>query len=172
MSEVTIRPATADDDAALDAISRANWTLGGSVTPAPPPPGTPFFDPGANHADVLVAEAGGTVAGYVRLGPATPAVESTRHVLTVRGLAVDPARHRQGIGRLLIEAAIEEARARGARRLTLRVLADNTAARALYEAAGFTVEGVLREEFLLRGRYVDDVLMARDLTLAAPLRER
>jgi hypothetical protein len=31
---------------------------------------------------------------------------------------------------------------------------------------------VLREEFLLRGRYVDDVLMARDLTVAAPLRER
>ena len=38
------------------------------------------------------------------------------------------------------------------------------AARGLYEAAGFEVEGVLRGEFLLEGDYVDDVLMALDLT--------
>jgi RimJ/RimL family protein N-acetyltransferase len=44
------------------------------------------------------------------------------------------------------------------------VLGPNTTARALYEGAGFVVEGVLREEFHLDGRYVDDVLMARDLT--------
>ena len=31
---------------------------------------------------------------------------------------------------------------------------------------GFEVEGVLRGEFLLGGRYVDDVLMALDLTAA------
>jgi ribosomal protein S18 acetylase RimI-like enzyme len=169
---ITIRTSTAEDAAALDAIDRATWTLGASVAPAPRRPGTPFFEPDANHADVLVAEAGGTVAGYVRIGPAEPAVESNRHVLMVRGFAVDPGRHRQGIGRRLIDAAVDAARARGARRLTLRVLADNAAARALYEAAGFRVEGVLREEFLLGGRYVDDVLMARDLALAAPLRER
>ena len=171
MSDVTIRPSRADDDAALDAIDRATRALGGSVAPAPRRLGTPFFEPDADHADVLVAEAGGTVAGYVRIGPATP-VESNRHVLMVRGFAVDPARHRHGIGRRLLDAAIEEARARGARRLTLRVLATNAAARGLYEAAGFTVEGVLREEFWLDGRYVDDVLMARDLTLAEPLGER
>ena len=47
---------------------------------------------------------------------------------------------------------------------TLRVLGPNATARALYERAGFVVEGVLREEFHLDGRYVDDVLMARDLT--------
>jgi RimJ/RimL family protein N-acetyltransferase len=171
MSEGIIRPSRADDDDALAAIDRAAWALGGSVAPAPPRPGTPFFEPDASHADVLVAEADGTVAGYVRIGRALP-VETNRHVLMVRGFAVDPGWHRQGIGRRLLDAAIEEARARGARRLTLRVLAPNAAARAAYEAAGFTVEGVLREEFLLDGRYVDNVLMARDLTLAEPLRER
>ena len=36
----------------------------------------------------------------------------------------------------------------------------NERARRLYESAGFVVEGVLREEFFLEGRYVDDVLMA------------
>jgi len=43
------------------------------------------------------------------------------------------------------------------------VLGPNSGARALYEACGFEVEGVLREEFFLDGRYVDDVQMARRL---------
>ncbi|NUR65391.1 MAG: GNAT family N-acetyltransferase, partial [Streptomyces sp.] len=52
---------------------------------------------------------------------------------------------------------------RGARRLTLRVLGHNTPARRLYESEGFVVEGVLPEEFLLDGEYVDDVFMGRGL---------
>jgi ribosomal protein S18 acetylase RimI-like enzyme len=150
MTDVAIRSAAADDETVLAALQRATWALGAS--PAPPPaPDQPFFEPDSPYEDVLVAEVGGAVAGYVRIGPAV-ALESNRHVLMVRGLAVDPARHRQGIGRRLVDAAIDAAAARGARRLTLRVLAPNTAVRALYEAAGFTVEGVLREEYLLDGR--------------------
>jgi RimJ/RimL family protein N-acetyltransferase len=45
----------------------------------------------------------------------------------------------------------------------LRVLGPNKAARQLYATCGFATEGVLREEFLLNGRYVDDILMARCL---------
>ena len=70
------------------------------------------------------------------------------------------------MGKGLLVAAIEEARARGARRLTLRVLGHNDAARRLYESAGFVVEGVQRGEFFLDGEYRDDVLMALDLTAA------
>ena len=44
---------------------------------------------------------------------------------------------------------------------SLRVLGENDAARRLYERAGYEVEGVLRGEFHLDGRDVDDVLMAR-----------
>ena len=43
------------------------------------------------------------------------------------------------------------------------MLGTNVPARRLYEAGGFTVEGVLREQLLLGGRYVDDVFMAREL---------
>ena len=78
-------------------------------------------------------------------------------------LAVDPAARGRGIGEMLLEAAVAEAARRGARKLTLRVLAGNAPARRLYEWAGFTVEGVLKDEFLIEGRYVDDVLMARFL---------
>jgi len=60
-----------------------------------------------------------------------------------------------------MDAAIDAAAARGARKLMLRVLASNATARALYDSCGFEVEGIVREAFLLEGRYVDDVLMAR-----------
>jgi ribosomal protein S18 acetylase RimI-like enzyme len=162
VSGVTIRRAGARDDAALAALDEVTWSPLASPAP-PPPPGRPFFDGRSDPADVLVAEAGDAIAGYVAIGPPTP-VASNAHVLMVRGLAVDPAWRGRGIGRRLVDAAVAEAERRGARRLTLRVLAPNAAARALYEAAGFVVEGVLREEFLLDDRYVDDVLMARALT--------
>jgi ribosomal protein S18 acetylase RimI-like enzyme len=81
-------------------------------------------------------------------------------VLHVSGLGVDPALQRRGVGRALVEGAIATARERGMRRLTLRVLAHNTAARELYASCGFVVEGVMRGEFHLDGRDIDDVLMA------------
>jgi ribosomal protein S18 acetylase RimI-like enzyme len=156
-----IRPATAQDDAALRALDAATWAWW--VTPGPDrPPDTPFFGAGEIPADVLVAEEDGAIVGYVALGPPTR-LESNRHVMGVRGLAVAPAHQGRGVGRTLLEAAAAEARARGARRLRLRVLSANTGARSLYESFGFVVEGVLREEFLLDGRYVDDVLMALEL---------
>jgi RimJ/RimL family protein N-acetyltransferase len=67
------------------------------------------------------------------------------------------------VGRALLRAAQEEARRLGARRITLRVLGHNAPARKLYETEGFVVEGVLPEEFLLDGAYVDDVFMGRSL---------
>ena len=82
----------------------------------------------------------------------------------ISGIAVATPYRGRGLGRRLVDAAAAAARARGARRLTLRVLADNEGARALYESAGFVIEGVQRDEFFLDGRYVDDVLMALDLT--------
>jgi ribosomal-protein-alanine N-acetyltransferase len=52
-------------------------------------------------------------------------------------LAVIPAMQRQGIARRLLHAAIRDLRAMGARVLFLEVSSSNTAARALYTAAGF-----------------------------------
>ncbi len=74
-----------------------------------------------------------------------------------------PSAQRRGVGCLLVDAALAEARARGVRRLTLRVLAPNARARRLYQSCGFVVEGVLRGEFRLDGQDVDDVLMAHNL---------
>ncbi|MGI8801631.1 MAG: GNAT family N-acetyltransferase [Solirubrobacteraceae bacterium] len=159
MDEATIRPARAEDADALRALERATWSW--EVSPAPPRPAeAPFYDAAA---DTLVAERGGALVGYARLVPVSP-LASSRHVLELHCFAFDPAHRRRGIGRRLVEAAVAEARRRGARRLCLRVLAPNAAARGLYAAAGFAEEGVLRGEFLLDGEYVDDVLMAIDLS--------
>jgi ribosomal protein S18 acetylase RimI-like enzyme len=168
---VEIRQARPEDEAALREIDAATWSA--DVSPAPPPPaGKAFFDGRIQPADVLVAEIASAeiasaeiasaVAGYAALGPAT-ALASNAHVMVVRSVAVDPARQRRGAGRRLMEASVAEARARGARKLVLRVLGVNVRARQLYQSCGFQVEGILREEFFLDGRYVDDVLMARTL---------
>lgn len=53
-------------------------------------------------------------------------------------LYVVPDRRGEGLGRALLEAAMEEARAHGADHIDLGTSEDDTAARALYESAGFT----------------------------------
>jgi len=157
----SIRPAVLADGPRLVALDRATWSVENAVVPLWPED-TDFFER-RSPDDVLVADRDGVAVGYTALAPPTP-LECNRHVLHVQGLTVDPACQRQGIARGLLEAAIGEATWRGARKLGLRVLGGNESARALYASCGFVVEGVLREEFLLGGRYVDDVLMARDLS--------
>lgn len=56
-------------------------------------------------------------------------------------IAVDRHHRRRGGGRRLLRGVADEARANGARRLFLEVGADNPAARALYEQAGFRAVG-------------------------------
>ncbi len=158
---VEVRAASTADEGALSRLDRAAWTTYSS--PGPLPEGESFFNEKTNPEDVLVAVVDGEVAGYLRLAKASR-FTSSDHVLTINGVAVDPGRQRRGVGRALIEAAATEARSRGARRLTLRVFSPNAAARALYESAGFEVEGVLRGEFFLGGVYVDDIVMALVLT--------
>lgn len=85
----------------------------------------------------LVAEdaAQGAVLGYIGL----------HHVLDegfVTNLAVDPARRREGNGGALLQAACAYGREHGLSRLALEVRAGNREAIALYEAAGFTRDGL------------------------------
>ena len=150
-----IRAATSRDEAALRRLDRAEWSTAHS--PAPPREG-PF-----DLTGVLVHELRGELAGYVQTGPLWD-IPAVSHVRQLRALLVDPRLRGRGVGRALVEAVIEQAERDGIRKLTLRVLAHNAPARALYAACGFEVEGVSRGLFHLDGAYVDDVLMALDLT--------
>lgn len=155
----TIRPACTADEGSLAELNRVTWSWLSEVSPRPAPDAE-FFTGHRTPEQILVAEDGGKVVGYIRLVPPT-GLESNRHVRQIQGLAVDPACRGRGVGRALIEAACAAARNAGARRMTLRVLGHNGPARRLYERCGFTVEGVCPEEFLIDGRYVDDVFMGR-----------
>lgn len=59
----------------------------------------------------------------------------------ILSLAVMPERRRDGIGAALLRAAIARCGELGATRLYLEVSTNNTPARALYNAAGFTMVG-------------------------------
>ncbi|MEU9852841.1 GNAT family N-acetyltransferase [Streptomyces sp. NPDC047974] len=157
-----IRAALPGDAEPLGLLDRATWSTLHAVAAAPSEPYPPFFDERHLPEEHLVAELDGTLLGYVRVGRPTP-LPSNAHVRQIQGLAVADAARGQGVGRALVRAALAKAAADGATRITLRVLGHNGPARALYEAEGFTVEGVLPGEFVLDGEPADDVHMGRSL---------
>lgn len=89
---------------------------------------------------VFVAEPGGRVAGFAHIGPSgnqdVPPGTAELH-----GLDVDEEVAGTGIGRSLLDAAVEHARARGFELLTAWTLEGNRRARRFYEAAGFRLDG-------------------------------
>ncbi|MFL6256159.1 MAG: GNAT family N-acetyltransferase [Pyrinomonadaceae bacterium] len=89
-------------------------------------------------AAVLVADDGGGVIGY-----AYAAVEGYDY-MALRGPAgvlhdviVDPEHRSRGVGRLLLEAALEFLRSHGAPRVVLSTAEQNEAAQRLFASAGF-----------------------------------
>jgi RimJ/RimL family protein N-acetyltransferase len=109
------------------------------------------------HAAVFVAEDGERVVG--RLSLARDPHPASAHVADL-GLMVAASHRRRGIGRGLLDAAVQWARDSGVRKLELHVLPHNAAAIALYERFGFRREGVRKGHYHQRGRDVDAVLMA------------
>ena len=162
---ITVRAARAEDEAGLAGLDAASWTPASgfpSVMERGHDPFFTFFTDDSPPEAHLVAELDGRLAGYIRIKPVTPLRENA-HVLGIVGLAVAPDDRRRGVGSALLAAAEQLARARGARKLSLRVLSTNEAAMCLYERHGFQREGTLRDEFWIGGRFVDDVLMAKHL---------
>ena len=162
MSDIRLRVAQREDEAELLDLDRRTWAPDNAISPRPEE-GSAFFDHYHRPEQFLVAQhENGRLAGFVRVVQPV-ALESGAHVRQIQGLAVDPADRGRGLGRMLLEAACEDARRQGAIRITLRVLSSNVVARRLYETAGFAIEGVLPGEFFIEGQYVDDVLMGRPL---------
>ena len=75
-----------------------------------------------------------TIIGYAVLYLAADESE-------LANLAVSASYRGRGVGRRLLEAAMGEAAARGARHMYLEVRASNYAAQSLYGSAGFTAVG-------------------------------
>lgn len=102
----------------------------------------------------VAAEIGGELVGWAGVMVLAPEAE----ILTV---GVVPTARRQGIGRALLAALIDEAVRRGATEIFLEVRVDNIGARAMYERDGFVEVGI-RRGYYDAGR-VDAVVMRREL---------
>lgn len=113
----------------------------------------------AKHHDrpQLIALIDGVARGYISYHPPIP-LPSNKHVLEF-SIGVHPSAQGQGIGRLLIEALTDYAKKNNITKLSLRVMGSNPGAIRFYQSCGFKEQGRLVNEFLINGRYVDDLLM-------------
>lgn len=154
-----IRTASPTDGKALAWLDASAWAPEVQVVP-PNDADAPFFDGRRGPEDVIVAVDGDSIAGYAHLARHIR-IPKNDHVLHLNALVVAPGQRGRGLSHHLVDAAIEEARRRGARKLGLRALSTNTVAVDLYRRHGFAVEGQLRQEFRQPdGSWADDVWMA------------
>ncbi len=110
------------------------------------------------HAAVIVAErTDGALIG--RLSLARDTHPASGHVADL-GLMVAIDARRQGVGKALLEAAVEWARASGVRKLELHVFPWNEPAIQLYKRFGFEQEGLRKGHYSRAGEDVDAILMA------------
>jgi RimJ/RimL family protein N-acetyltransferase len=106
----------------------------------------------------IVAVAGGEILGVADIGRGRHS--KNRHVANL-GIALRKDARRVGLGTEMRGTLIEWAQSVRVRKLTLGVFATNTAARALYRRLGFVQEGRLKGQVILRGKPVDELLLAR-----------
>jgi len=93
-----------------------------------------------NESIVFVAIGDDDAAlGFVQLFPSFSSGAAAR-ILILNDLFVVPNARRAGVGRLLLRAAADFAKAVGAVRLTLSTELTNTSAQALYEAEGWNLQ--------------------------------
>lgn len=113
---------------------------------------------GGRHP-VIVAEAAGVVAGWGSLNRFNLRA-AYDHVADL-SVYVERGWRGQGVGRRLLEALAERARAIGYHKMVLAAFPTNAAGVALYRRCGFREVGVYREQGLLDGAWVDVVIMER-----------
>ena len=137
------------NDAPVDAENRAQWLAARRTQGYP----------------VLVAEEEGCVLGYASFGDFRP---FSGYGLTVEHSVHLAAEARgRGVGRALMQALIDAARASGKHVMVGAIGASNAASIALHEKLGFTHVGMMPEVGVRQGRWLDLVLMQLRLDAAS-----
>jgi RimJ/RimL family protein N-acetyltransferase len=108
----------------------------------------------------LAAEVDGRLVGGANFSRGGPSKNA--HTASL-GVTVRKEFRGLGLGEAMMQAGIAWARSVGVAKLKLGVFATNTSAIALYHKLGFVEEGRLKNEVILEGRPVDELLMARFL---------
>jgi RimJ/RimL family protein N-acetyltransferase len=157
-----IRPTRSDEDApALVAIRDEVAAEGGMI--AGRPGERTVLEESLALANLLAAgglavtlEVDGVVCGHLMVHRRRGPYESHLGDLSI---ALGSGCRGQGLGRTLIEIAVDWARAVGMGKLTLGVFPGNQRALALYRSCGFVEEGVLRGHVRLPSGDADLVVM-------------
>jgi ribosomal protein S18 acetylase RimI-like enzyme len=174
---MTIRPATADDAAALHEVAAATFPL------ACPPHTTAeaiaaFIAENLSEAaftryladpqrELFVSESDGVVNGYtmvVHAEPSDPDVAAsvaTRPTAELSKLYVREQAHGSGIAAALVEASVAAAAERGAASVWLGVNQENVRANRFYEKNGFALVGT--KKFKVGDRFEDDFVRALEV---------
>ncbi|WP_028769241.1 ribosomal protein S18-alanine N-acetyltransferase [Shewanella fidelis] len=82
---------------------------------------------------------------------------------TLMDICVDPNHQGKGVGKALLNSVINAAKEKGAEVLLLEVRQSGTAARALYEAAGFATTGIRKGYYKTSVGSEDAILMQLSL---------
>jgi phosphinothricin acetyltransferase len=108
---------------------------------------------------VLAAEVNGAAIGWASLNAFN--VRAAYDHVADFSVYVERGWRGKGVGRQLLAALIDRARALGYHKMVLAAIADNAAGIALYTRAGFSKVGVYREQGQLDGRWVDVIIMEK-----------
>lgn len=133
--QVTIRPGRLDDAAAEADLNRGlDWCWDEENLIAE------YHDDAYEPSSVLVAELDGKVVGKLELF--IGAKSAHNHFGMIRRFVVHPDLRGQGVGRQLLNAAIERARQEGCSFVELSVDVTNPSAHAFYQREGFVEDRV------------------------------
>jgi ribosomal protein S18 acetylase RimI-like enzyme len=133
--DLTVRRAEPDD---VDAIGRLLYDFNTEYEEPTPPPealAERFRELLAGDTVVLLAGSGPDGIAVMRF---RPAIWTTELECYLAELYVVPGRRGQGLGRALMNAAMDTARGEGATYMDLGTSEDDVAARNLYESLGFS----------------------------------
>lgn len=105
---------------------------------------------------VMVAEADGRVVGFSAFGPCRDA-DASDAAFEIWAIYLAPSHWSQGLGRELWLASREALLERGARSVSLWVIANNERAIRFYNAAGFEAESSSLKTFELGGARIEEI---------------
>jgi phosphinothricin acetyltransferase len=159
---VALRPATVDDAASIRAIYNyevEHTTATFDLVPRSLEDQRTWIEArsGAFAAIVATDLGSGQVLGFSALSPYK---ERAAYRTSVEdSVYVDRSAHGRGIGRLLLNHALDTAAASGFHVVMARIEASGTASRALHARCGFHLVGIEREVGRKFGRWLDVALM-------------
>lgn len=120
-----------------------------------------YFKRALEECTILVAKLDGKIVGYVQFGPVKmPETGANPDDRELGRLYVATELQGQGIGRQLMDAALDSPEMKQAPRLFLQVWEENNRALAMYEGYGFKKCGVTT--FEIAGKPAQDLIMVRD----------